>query len=132
MKGLRKYGISGLLIAGVSIGTLVSQTPAVQRTIVERADVSAPGREAVIARVEIASGANAGRHTHPGEEISYVIEGEADILIDGQPPRKVKAGEGFVIPNGVKHDARNGAAGVLKLAIVYLVEKGKPIATPAP
>lgn len=132
MKALYKRGILGLLITAVSIGTLVSQNPGVQRTVVERADVSAPGREAVIARVEIAPGANVGRHTHPGEEISYVIEGEIEILTEGQPSRKIKAGEGFVIPNGAKHDARNSGAGVLKLAIVYLIEKGKPVATPAP
>ena len=86
----------------------------------------------MIARVEIAPGAAAGRHTHPGEEISYIIEGEGEILVEGQPPLKVKAGDGFVIPNGAKHDARNTGQKPLKLSAVYLVEKGKPLATPAP
>ncbi len=94
--------------------------------------VSVPGREAVIARVEVAPGARAGRHTHPGDEISYVAEGEGEILIDGQPARKVKAGDGFVIPAGAKHDAHNTGSMPLKLVAVYVVEKGKPLATPAP
>lgn len=63
---------------------------------------------------------------------SYVTEGEGEILVEGQPTRKVKAGDGFVIPNGAKHDAHNTGAGPLKLVGVYVVEKGKPLATPAP
>lgn len=102
------------------------------RVMVGRADVSVPGREAVIARVEVAPGAKAGRHTHPGDEISYVMEGEATLLIDGQPPRKVKAGESFVIPAGVVHDAHNDSKATIKLVGVYVVEKGKPLASPAP
>jgi quercetin dioxygenase-like cupin family protein len=105
---------------------------ALKRELVGRADVSVPGREAVIARVEVAPGGKAGRHTHPGDEISYVIEGEATLLVDGQPPRKVKAGESFVIPAGVVHDAHNDANVPIKLVGVYVVEKGKPLATPAP
>lgn len=110
---------------------LYSQNPGIQRTVVHRADVSVPGREAVIARVEIAPGASAGRHTHPGEEISYVIEGEVEVLVDGQPTRRVKAGDGFVIPAGAIHNAHNAGTVPAKLAGVYLVEKGKPLATPA-
>ena len=67
--------------------------------------MSVPGREAVIARVELAPGASAGRHTHPGDEISYVIDGEAEIIVQGQLTRKVKDGDGFVIPAGAIHDA---------------------------
>jgi quercetin dioxygenase-like cupin family protein len=132
MKALRRWVMFGLIFAAVSIGALFSQNTGFQRTIVEKADVSVPGREAVIARVEIAPGARAGRHTHPGDEISYVIEGNGEILIDGQPPRQIKAGDGFVIPSGAKHDAHNTGTTVLKLAGVYVVEKGKPLATPVP
>jgi quercetin dioxygenase-like cupin family protein len=111
---------------------LLAQNPGIQRTVVKKADVSVPGREAVVARVEIAPSASAGRHTHPGDEISYVMEGEGEILMEGQPTLKVKAGDGFVIPGGVKHDARNTGASPLRLVGVYVVDKGKPLATPAP
>ncbi len=128
MKLIRKWG----LVAALSAGALLSQNSGIQRTVVYKADVSVPGREAVIARVELAPQARAGRHTHAGEEISYIIEGEGEILIEGQPARKVKAGDGFVIPAGAKHDAHNTGSGPLKLSAVYVVEKGKPLATPAP
>lgn len=110
----------------------VPSSGALKREMVGRADVSVPGREAVVARVEVAPGGKAGRHTHPGDEISYVLEGEATLLVDGQPPRKVKAGESFVIPAGVVHDAHNDANVPIKLIGVYVVEKGKPLASPAP
>ena len=109
----------------------LSQNPGIQRTVVYRADVSVPGREGVVVRVEIAPGAAAGRHTHPGDEISYVLEGEGEILVDGQPARKIKAGDGLVIPGGAKHDARNTGTVPLRLVGVYVVDKGKPLAAPA-
>ena len=113
-------------------GVILAQGSGLTRVLVGRADVSVPGREAVIARVEVAPGAHAGRHTHPGDEISYVLEGQAELLLDGQPPRIVKAGESFVIPAGVVHDAHNDSNAPMKLVGVYVVEKGKPLATPAP
>ena len=132
MKLVVRWGAFGLVFTALSAGALLGQNPGIQRTVVHKADVSVPGREAVIARVEVAPGARAGRHTHPGDEISYVAEGEGEILIDGQSARKVKAGDGFVIPAGAKHDAHNTGSMPLKLVAVYVVEKGKPLATPAP
>jgi len=123
--------IQFVLIAAAGV-LLLAQNPGVQRTVVQRKDISVPGREAVIAHVEIAPGASVGRHTHPGEEISYIIEGEGELLIQGQPALKIKAGDGFVVPNGAIHDAHNTGTQPLKLAAIYVVEKGKPLATPAP
>jgi len=111
---------------------VLAQNTGIQRTLVKRADVSVPGREGVIARVETAPGASAGRHTHPGDEISYILAGEGDMLMEGQPTLHVKAGDGFIVPGGVRHDARNTGTEPLKLVGVYVVEKGKPLATPAP
>jgi quercetin dioxygenase-like cupin family protein len=130
LRSLRPYAL--LLVGLVSVGTLLAQNPGLQRTLVGRADVSIAGHEAVVARVEVAPGAKAGRHTHPGDEISYVLEGEATLLVDGQPPRVIKAGESFVVPAGVVHDAHNDGAIPTKLVGVYVVEKGKPLASPAP
>jgi quercetin dioxygenase-like cupin family protein len=129
IKHLKKLVVAGMLLAGA--GVIVAQAPALTRTMVTKADVSVPGREAVVARVEIAPGGVAGWHTHPGDEISYVIDGEATLMVAGQPARKVAAGEGFVIPAGVVHNAKNDGAAATKLVGVYVVEKGKPLASPA-
>jgi quercetin dioxygenase-like cupin family protein len=132
MRSINQRKAVFLLGAAIVAGALFAQTPAITRTVVTRKDVSVPGREAVVARVEIIPGGFAGRHTHPGDEISYILEGEGEILMEGQPPLKVKAGDGFIVPGGVKHDAHNTGAQTLKLVGVYVVEKGKPLATPAP
>lgn len=121
-----------LLLLLLTTAALFAQASAIKRTVVTQKDVSVPGREAIVARVEIAPGGFAGRHTHPGDEISYILEGEGEIMMEGQPILKVKAGDGFVIPGGVKHDAHNTGTVPLKLVGVYVVEKGKPLATPAP
>ena len=129
-----KIALAGasVIVALTSAGVTMAQAPALTRTIVTKADVSVPNREAVIARVEVAPGGVAGWHTHPGDEISYVTEGEATLMVAGQPPRKVAAGQGFVIPAGVVHNAKNDSATTTKLVGVYVVEKGKPLASPAP
>lgn len=121
-------GVAMLAVAGV----IAAQNPGLTRTIVTKADVSVPDREAVVARVEVAPGGVAGWHTHPGDEISYVTEGEATLMVAGQPPRKVAAGDAFVIPAGVVHNAKNDGAIATRLVGVYVVEKGKPLASPAP
>jgi quercetin dioxygenase-like cupin family protein len=126
MNSIQKWPVLGI-VAAVA---LFAQNPGITRTIVKTQDVSG-GHQAIIATVTIAPGASARRHTHPGEEISYVIEGEGEVLIDGQPPLHIKAGDGFVIPAGAIHDARNTGTVPIKLAAVYYVEKGKPFATPA-
>ena len=109
---------------------LFGQSPGIQRTIVIRADVSPPGREAIVARVELPAGATSGRHTHPGEEISYVIEGEIEVTLDGLAPCTRKAGEAFIIPAGAVHNARAIGSHPVVLSGVYVIEKGKPLATP--
>ena len=125
-------GLTMLTMVLAITSALVAQNPAVKRTVVRTGDVSVPGREAVIANVEIAPGGSVGRHTHPGDEISYVVSGEGEILMEGKPPLKIKPGDGFVVPGGTKHDAHNTGEQPLKLIAVYVVEKAKPLATPAP
>ena len=129
MSTLRLLAVPALVFASAAC---LAQNGGLTRALVTRADVSVPGREAVIARVELAQGAVAGWHTHPGDEISYVSSGEVQLLIAGQPARTVKAGEGFVIPAGTVHSAKNEGSSAATLVGVYVVEKGKPLATPAP
>lgn len=120
-----------ILIVMLLAGAVLAQTGTIRRTVIQQADVSVPGREAIVARVELDPGVAAGRHSHPGDEISYVLEGEGALLIEGEDPRRVKAGESFVIPAHTIHDAINVGPGPLRLVGVYVVDKGKPLATAA-
>lgn len=110
----------------------VAQQPApFKRTELQRGDLSAPGREAVQAIAEIIPGGAAGKHTHPGEEVGYVLEGTVLIEIDGKPAMTLNAGQFFMIPAGRIHNATNKGKGPAKVLATYIVEKGKPLATPA-
>jgi quercetin dioxygenase-like cupin family protein len=120
-------GAAALALAGL----VVAQQPGFTRIPVQSQELSIPGRVAVQARAEFEPGVAVGRHTHPGEELSYVLEGQLELRIDGQPPRVVKTGESFFIPAGVIHDGVNTGSGKAKVFATYIVEKGKPVATPA-
>lgn len=114
----------------ITVSSLLAQN-GVQRTIVQRGDISVPGREAVAVRIEIAPGASTGRHTHAGDETDYVLEGQLEVTFDGQAPKTIKPGEAIIIPGGTVHNAQNTGSAPLKALGVYVVEKGKPMTTPA-
>ncbi|HLJ72459.1 MAG TPA: cupin domain-containing protein [Roseiarcus sp.] len=101
-----------------------------KRTILQRVDGPSPGYETVMVAVEIEPGVPVAKHTHPGVESSFVIEGETELSVEGQAPRTIAAGESFQIPAGVPHSGKNGAKPT-RIAAVYVVEKGKPLASPA-
>lgn len=87
--------------------------------------------EAVTAIAEIIPNVNAGRHTHPGPETGYVLDGELTLLVEGKPPQTLKPGNSYQVPAVAIHDARSGEKGG-KVFAAYVVEKGKPLASPAP
>ena len=86
-----------------------------------------PGREAIQTIVSIAQGVTAPRHSHPGEEVIYVLEGVLEYQLDGQPPVTLKAGDVLFIPAGVVHSAKNVGSGNAAELATYIVEKGKPL-----
>ncbi len=102
----------------------------IKRTPLQKFDVPGTAYETVIGIAEIVANVNVGRHSHAGPESGYVLEGEATLLIDGQPPKDLKAGDSYVVPAGAIHDAKTGPKGA-KVIATYVVEKGKPLATPA-
>jgi quercetin dioxygenase-like cupin family protein len=110
---------------------MTSQTANIKRTPLQKFDVPGAGYETVIGLAEIAPNANVGRHTHPGIEGGYLIEGGMTLMVEGQPPKEIKPGDSWQIPPGTIHDAKAGSGGA-KIIASYVVEKGKPLATPAP
>jgi quercetin dioxygenase-like cupin family protein len=112
------------------VQALNAQQPAFKRVELQDRDLSVQGRHVVQARAEFEPGGAIGKHTHPGEEISYVLEGTLQLEVEGQPARTLKAGEVFFVPAGVVHAAKNLDKGTTKILATYVVEKGKPVATP--
>ncbi len=118
-----------VLIVGIGLGLHVAgaQQPGTNRTDLQRHDLSVPGREVVQARVDFDRGAAFGKHTHPGEEIIYVLEGSLEYQVEGKPPMTLKAGDVLLIPAGTIHAAKNVGRGTAKELATYVVEKGKPL-----
>jgi quercetin dioxygenase-like cupin family protein len=120
------------LAAGLfGYGLLNAQQPGFTRTVLLTQELSAPDRNVVQARAEFIPGGAAGRHTHPGEEIGYILEGTLQLEIDGRPPQVLKAGDVFFVPAGMVHDGKNVGTVPAKVLATYVVERGKPVATPA-
>ena len=99
------------------------------RTDLQRHDLSVAGREVLQARVDFAPGSFFPRHTHPGEEIIYVIEGTLEYELPGKGWVTLKAGDVLFVSDGGVHAARNrGTKPAAELA-TYVLEKGKPLTT---
>jgi quercetin dioxygenase-like cupin family protein len=101
-----------------------------KRVELQKHDLSVQGREVVQARGEFQPGATVPKHTHPGEEIGYILEGEITVEVDGKPAQTLKAGDVFFIPAGTVHAAKNSGKGAAAVLSTYVVEKGKPLASP--
>jgi quercetin dioxygenase-like cupin family protein len=101
--------------------------PTISRTDLQRHDLSVAGRETIQTRVDFAPGAVAPRHSHPGEEIVYVLKGSLEYRLDGQPPVRLDPGGVIFIPYGVVHSAANVGDGPASELATYVVEKGKPL-----
>ena len=110
---------------------VTQQTQNIKRTPLQKFDVPGTNYETIIGLAEIVPNVNIGRHTHPGPESGFMLEGDFVLLVEGNEPLPVKAGESYKVPPGAIHDARTGANGATVIA-TYVVEKGKPLATPAP
>jgi quercetin dioxygenase-like cupin family protein len=105
------------------------QAPGITRVDLQQHDLSAPGREVIQNRVDISPEAPLFRHFHPGEEVIYVLKGELEYQIEGQPPLTVKAGGALMVPAEAVHAVRNAGSGDATELATYVVEKGKPLIT---
>jgi quercetin dioxygenase-like cupin family protein len=116
--------------SGLVLQVTQAQLAGTRRTDLQRHDLSVPGREVVQTIVELDPGVTSSRHTHPGEEIVYVLEGAPlEYEVEGKPPATLKPGDVLFIPAGAIHSAKNvGNRKGAELA-TYIVEKGKPLLT---
>jgi quercetin dioxygenase-like cupin family protein len=129
-KKQKTWVIIAIIILG-SIAFLIPNQIAAQtgikRTDLQKHDLSTPGMETVQARIDFDAHTAFGKHSHPGEEVIYVLEGLLEYEVEGQSPVTLKAGEVLFIPAGVVHSARNRSNAKASELATYIVEKGKPI-----
>jgi quercetin dioxygenase-like cupin family protein len=130
MQTTRIMAVAVLLVGScLALHVARAQQPGITRTDLQRHDLSVPGREVIQVRVDIDPGVVAPKHTHPGEEIIYVLEGTLEYEVEGQPPVTLKAGDVLFIPAGTIHAAKNVGRGNAAELATYVVDKGKPLLT---
>ena len=130
MSATRIMIVATLAVAGsFGLNMALAQLPGVSRTDLQRHDLSVAGREAIQVVVGLEPGVLAPKHTHPGEEIIYVLEGTLVYEVEGKPPVTLKAGDVLFIPPGTVHSARNVGTNHAAELATYIVEKDKPLLT---
>ena len=128
MKTTRNMAAAVLIVgSGLALSLTLAQVPGTKFTALQRHDLGVPGREVIQARVDIGEGAAAPRHSHPGEEIIYVLEGSLQYEVEGRPPVTLKAGDVLFIPAETIHSAKNVGSGNAAELATYVVEKGRPL-----
>lgn len=128
MKTNRMLAAAALIISGALVPHIgLAQAPGITRTDLMRDDLSAPGREVIQVLVAFAAGVTAPSHSHPGEELVYVVEGVLEYQLDGRPAVTLKAGDVLFIPHGTHHAVKNVGSGNAAELATYIVEKGKPL-----
>ncbi len=120
--------VGGLLLA--TSATVDSAPPGIKRTPLQSIEFP-DGYKTVTGLAEIAPGGASGLHTHPGIETGYVLEGEVLMSVEGQPDRTLKAGDSYMIPAGATHDVKSVGDVPAKAVSVFVVDKTKPLASPA-
>src|SRR5258706_2437734 len=129
MKTARVLAFAAFVVASGLALHATAQLSGVTRTDLQQHDLSVPGRELVQVRVGFGPGVVAPKHSHPGEEIVYVLDGVLEYRLDRRPPATLKAGDVLFIPAGTPHEVTNvGSGNAVELA-TYIVEKGKPLVT---
>lgn len=101
-----------------------------KRTVLQQVDGPTPGYVTVAMMIEVPTGHTVPRHTHPGIESGYFLEGGGELLVDGQPKRLLKPGLVYQVPVGVPHSFINGKH-VTRISGTFTVEKDKPLSSPA-
>jgi quercetin dioxygenase-like cupin family protein len=126
---LKKMMLTALAMAFALTAAGLAQQTGFKRTVLQQQKLSVAGREAVTAIAEFQPGGTVGAHTHPGEEIGYILEGTISLEQGGKTVT-LTAGQTFFIPNGQVHNATNKGTSVARVLANYVVESGKPVATP--
>ena len=128
MKRPRIMAAALLIVAsGLALDVAHAQQAGTKRTDLQRHNLGAPGREVIQVRVDFDPGYVSPKHTHPGEEIIYVLEGTLEYEVEGKPPVTLKAGDVLFIPAGTIHAAKKVGSGNGAELATYVVEKGKPL-----
>lgn len=131
MKIYKKLGLAAVVLfsfaAFFTPQSALAQQSGITRTNLQKHDIEILGYESIQARIDFEPESAFGMHSHPGEELIYVLEGTFEYQIEGEKPVVLKAGEVLFIPAGKNHSARNIGKGKASELATYIVRKDKPL-----
>ena len=134
----KRFGLGLAMVGMIAVGAatpqpLSAQQQAIKRTVLQQVGLTdIEGRDGVMIQGEIPPGAESGRHVHPGTELGYLLEGALVLEVEGGAPMTLNVGSSWTVEANKVHNARNTGDSPAKTLVVYVVEKGKPLASPAP
>ncbi|MQB45018.1 cupin domain-containing protein [Rhizobium sp. ICMP 5592] len=131
MKPINAFVAAFLFLSGGMAPLQAFANEPLLRTDLIKSDIDVPAHEVVQVRVDFLPGVLAARHSHPGEEIAYVIEGTLEYKLDGREPVTLSAGQSLFIPTGVAHSAQNVGTGKASELATYIVQKGQTLVVPS-
>ena len=129
--GVVSCAICAIVASEASAQATPPATGGVTRKVLSQTDGPAAGYETLLVEATIEAGVPVGRHTHPGIESAYVLEGGFELPVEGQATRMLKAGDGFQIPPNTPHAGGKPGTARTRVLVTYILEKGKPLASPA-
>src|SRR4051794_24116622 len=65
---------------------------AVRRKLIKKTETGTGNLVTLLMEVEVPAGVEVPRHTHPGIESAFVLEGEAELYVQGQDDQPVRPG----------------------------------------
>lgn len=128
---MRRVTLAAVFVTASALAVGAIAQDAVVRTPLQKSDYPGMEHATHLMLITVAPGGVVAPHTHPGIETGYVIDGEAEMSIAGQPDRKLKAGDTFLVPAGAVHSAKNTGTTPIRIVGTFVVEKSKPLASPA-
>lgn len=112
-------------------GTPPAAPPGLRRKILSLMDGPVAGYVTIIIEAEVDPGVTVARHTHPGIESAYLLEGSLELPIEGQPTRSYNPGVHYQVAAQTPHTGGKPSHKKIKFTSTYIVEKGKSLASPA-
>jgi quercetin dioxygenase-like cupin family protein len=129
---ITRISLAAMAVAAAVIGGAAIAQDVIVRTPLQKQEFPGDVHATHIIQVVVAPGALVPRHSHPGIEMGYVVEGTATLMVEGKPEQAMKAGDSYSVPPGTIHSAKNTGTTPVKLIATFVVEKAKPLASPAP
>jgi quercetin dioxygenase-like cupin family protein len=121
-----------IVLAGFVSANTNAQTPNVTtKRLLQTTLSDDTTKEVSMVLVEFPPGSTTGRHTHPGDEYAFILQGTFELSVEGRETRRLSTGDVFHTPRGLVHENRNVGDTPARVVLTLVVDKGKPFVTPA-